>query len=178
MDYSVRRISCEDGTWDQLISSWEIQCKEVEDDFANYAVDSMPVLAEAAATTEQASRARTTWAIGLYDSTRPLVAALANLAPIPGYKSPVLRIRQLTVCPLLDFGALSDDTYADTLIELTWGIYRLSQNELAAGHIHLHLRSPADVAYFQAFGKNLDGSNVFDSVTHKGAWLRIDKRAS
>jgi|GEM_PF-1096983 len=178
MNYSVRRISRDDGTWGQLISNWDSQCKEVEEDFANYAVDSMPVLEEAAGTTEQASRIRTTWAIGLYDDTRPLVAALANLAPIPGYKDPVLRIRQLTVCPLLDFGALSDDTYADTLIELTWGIYRLSQNELAAGHIHLHLRSPADVAYFQAFGKNLDGSNVFDSVTHKGAWLRIGKRAS
>lgn len=175
MQYTLRRLKMSDGTWQGLEANWSDQCDEVGDSLENYAVDAMPVLKDCASTEQQPSRQRTTWAVALYDQTRPLVAAMLNAAPIPNYEKPVLRVRQLTVCPLLDFGALSDDTYADTLIELTWGIYKLSENELATGHIHVHLRSPADGAYFQAFGKSIDGKNVFDSVTHKGAWLRIDK---
>jgi hypothetical protein len=179
MHYSLKRVSTSDGTWQALLDSWEQQCQEVTGDcLENYAIDSLPVLQEIAEITEQPSKQRITWAVALYDQTRPLVAAMANLAPLPNYDRPVLRIRQLTVCPFLDFGALSEDTYAETLIELTSGIVSLSQNQLAAGHIHVHLRSPADVAYFQAFGKTIDGENVFDSVTHKGAWLRIDKKAT
>lgn len=175
MEYSLRRLLVSNGTWGKLESDWEQQCSEVNDYQDGYAVDSLPVLKQIAEKEEPESRQRITWAVALYDTSRALAVAMVNLAPIPNYDKPVLRIRQVTVCPLLDFGALSEDTYADTLVQIMWQLYKISEDSLKSGHIHMHLRSPTDVAFFRAFGKNLDGSSVFDSVTHQGAWLRIAK---
>ncbi|MGQ3100490.1 MAG: hypothetical protein ACT6Q5_08595 [Sphingopyxis solisilvae] len=177
MEYSLRRLLTADGTWQKFCGEWQSQCGEIEEDFDSYAVDAMPVLQNLAETEKQPSNQRHSWAVALYDINRPLVAAMVNVAPIPGFKDPVMRIRQLTVCPLLDFGALSDETYADALIQTTWQLYKLSNDPLSSKHIHMHLRSPADNVFFSAFGKSLDGESVFDSVTHRGAWLRIDKKA-
>lgn len=175
MEYHLHRLLVSDGSWAKLEEDWQRQSSEIGEEFDGYATDSIPVLKEIASKEDPESRQRICWAVALYDQTRPLAIAMANLAPIPNFDGPVLRIRQITVCPLMDFGALSEDTYADTLVELMQNLYKLSEGPLNSRHIHMHLRSPTDIAFFRAFGKKLDGSSLFDSVTHKGAWLRISK---
>lgn len=176
MEYSLKRLRQSDGSWAALTENWTRQCDETGDSFEFYAGDSLPVIEKYAKEEDGGSGLQRSWAVALYDDqSRPLVAALAHWHTAPGVEGHVLKIRQVTVCPLLDFGALSEETYADVLVALTWRVYRLSQDEMEATEIRFHLRSPADFVYFAAFGKNLDGSRVFQSVKHRGAWLHIVK---
>src|SRR5690606_13822870 len=87
----------------------------------------------------------------------------------------VLRIREVTDCPLLDYGILDENAYVDTLIAILNGALKLSESDLMAEHIKLHLRSPADAVFFRAFGNTLDSKGVFASTEAHGAWLTISK---
>jgi hypothetical protein len=176
MAYKLVRLVHSDGTWDTFCTQWKDQCVSVKEDFDTYANDAMQVLKDVSSKEIVLSKQRHAWVVALYKDNEPLVASMVNVAPIPGYKQPVMRIRQLTVCPLLDYGEIAEDEYAEALIQITWQLYQLSNSTLNSRHIHLHLRSPADVAFFSAFGKSLNGSSVFNSVTTHGAWLHIEKK--
>jgi hypothetical protein len=84
----------------------------------------------------------------------------------------------VTVCPDLDYGALQPDSYSETLIALFSEALKLSESLLEADHLRFHLRSPADAAFFRAFGNTLDSRGVFAAVEVHGAWLTISKAAS
>ena len=95
-----------------------------------------------------------------------------------GYNGYVLRVREVTVCPLLDYGELDEKSYVDTLIGILNGAIKLSESDLVADHIKLHLRSPTDAVFFRAFGNTLDSKGVFAATEAHGAWLTISKASA
>lgn len=177
MNYKLRRLQLSDGSWARFKDAWESQSDAIGYTLEDYASGAMPVLASYAVKDVSPSRHRKAWTMALYsDSEKPMLALCVNVAPIPNYKDPVTRVRQITVSPDLDEGIEDDDVYSSVLVATLQQIYALSNTEFSSRHIHMHLRSPADVAFFKAFGSSLNGDDVFESVNHGGAWLRLSKK--
>lgn len=168
----IVRLQVADGSWQRLEDDWEAQCAEIGDLFSNYASSSLiPIkaIAENAAVDD--------WAIALTNGGRFMAVAYAIRTTQKPYVGKVLRIREVTVCPLLDYGALPETDYVDTLIGLLNGAVKLSETSLRAKHIKLHLRSPADAIFFRAIGNTLDSKGVFEATATHGAWLSFTKHS-
>jgi len=171
----IRRLRTSNGSWNLLEDDWSNQCTEVGDDFESYGAASVSMVrkfAEADSNTE--------WALGLYDksSKNYYASACAILTAQKGYTGRVLRIREVVVCPLLDYGNLPETKYVDTLIHLLNGAVKLSETDLKARHIKIHLRSPADAVFFRAIGTALDRKSVFAATEAHGSWLSFTKKSS
>ncbi|WP_442679761.1 hypothetical protein ACSBM8_00720 [Sphingomonas sp. ASY06-1R] len=170
MTFEMKRLVEADGTWADFRGDWAAQCDVVGENPEEYAAEPLKVIGEAAASTGNEH-----WAVGLSDGSHFLAVALLHWVMIPGFTGKVLRVRQIVVSPKLDYGLLPEDAYAETLIELTFGIINLSDTDLPANHIKFHMRSPGDMAYFRAFGRSLDKHGVFKAVETHGAWLTVTK---
>jgi hypothetical protein len=166
----VVRLSTYDGSWNDFQADWTTQCSEVDEDFASYGISTMSVIRDFAA-----KGAEREWAIAIKDGNRFMAAACALRAAQKGLSGWTLRIREVTVCPLLDYGNLDENSYVDTLIEILNGAVKLSESDLVADHIKLHLRSPADAVFFRAFGHKLGSKGVFAATEAHGAWLTLSK---
>jgi hypothetical protein len=165
------RLFKSDGSWDNFESDWKDQCENVGDDFCSYASASLGVLSKFANDGQSDE-----WAVAIFgDDQKILAVACAIRATQKGYVGKVLRIREVTVCPLLDYGKLPESDYIDTLIGLLNEAVKLSESGLRAKHIKIHLRSPADSMFFRAVGKSLDGKGVFAETEAHGAWLSFTK---
>ncbi|WPZ03315.1 hypothetical protein T8S45_10815 [Blastomonas marina] len=161
-----------DGTLQQLEDNWASQCEAVGEDFEGFAPSAMePIRTFAKKATEKE------WAIGVADGDQFMAVACAIRTMQKGFAGWVLRVREVTVCPLLDYGNLDENSYVDTLIAILNGALKLSESHLKADHIKLHLRSPADAVFFRAFGNTLDSKGVFAATEAHGAWLTISKVA-
>jgi hypothetical protein len=171
----IRRLRSADSSWDNFKADWSTQCQIVGDNFQSYGAAPISMIRECA---EKDSE--TEWAIGLYDKKQKqfFAAACAILATQKPYIGKVLRIREVVVCPLLDYGELSETQYGETLIDLLFGAVKLSESELVAKHIKMHLRSPADSRFFAAVGKSLDSKGVFAATEAHGAWLSFTKKSA
>ena len=161
-----------DGSWDRLKQGWAQQCADAGEDFAQYAQGTFIVLNQLA----DAPEARA----GIYAVQRgdelPDVICQANTTPLPGHPDPVLRVRMVTVCPAIDFGAFDVTRYVDTLSDLFFGIVELSQQgDMAASEFKLHLRSPQDITFFRAVQRTLSKISAFNKVGVHGAWLHVTK---
>ena len=167
------KLSQSNGTWDGFIQNWSRQCEEVGEDIDNYASDALIPIQELAMNEDASS-----WAVALEESGRFTAAFLVHRVNQKGYDAPVLRVRHIVVCPMLDQGFLSADSYGDTLIGLLFESLRLSEEKLPATFIKMHVRSPADLNYFRALGPALDRQGIFDSTELKGAWLPLKRAAS
>ena len=168
----IIRISETEGTLDQLEQNWQAQCEEIGEDFDSFTPPAMePLRAFAKAESDKE------WAIAIAHEGRFMATACAIRTMQKGFAGWVLRIREVTVCPLLDYGNLDENTYVDTLIAILNGALKLSESDLRADHIKLHLRSPADAVFFRAFGNTLDSKGVFAATEAHGAWLTISKVA-
>lgn len=170
--YRLKKLTHRDGSWDKLKADWVKQCAEVGDDFKDYAPATMPIIKTLSRKPERGH-----WACSLYDGTRYLAVCVAHHYRMPGLDGHILKMRLMVPCPLLDYGALSDESYADAIIGFAYGAIKLSDTTLKANHIKYHLRSPADTVYFRAFGTALDNQGVFASTELKGAWLYITKQS-
>lgn len=99
-----------------------------------------------------------------------------NVAGIPGYTKPVMRVRHVTFAPRID---LADDesveVYSNALVETFGAVIQLSYDDgpMKAGHIHFHLPSPADRQFFTFLGQKFKDRELFADVASKGAWLYI-----
>ncbi len=168
----IVRITDLDGSLEELESDWQSQCNEVNEEFAFFDPSTMdPIRSFAMCASEKE------WAIAIKHDGRFMAAACAIRTMQKGFSGWVLRIREVTVCPLLDYGYLDENAYVDTLIAVLNGALKLSERELEADHIKLHLRSPADAVFFRAFGNTLDSKGVFAATEAHGAWLSISKVA-
>lgn len=169
----VIQLRADDGSLAKFKEDWSDQCETVGDDFDTFcdgSVDAVENFAQNPTDKE--------WAIAIVDGGRIMAVAVAIRAmqkPLSGW---TLRVREVTVCPLLDYGELGDSIYADTLVELLNNAIKLSESSLRADNIRLHLRSPQDAMFFRAFGNTLDSKGVFASVETHGAWLTFVKSAS
>ncbi len=171
----IVRLLTSDDSWDKFEKEWANQCEEVGDAFDSYGAGPVSVTRQLAQNGSQ-----TEWAIALFDAknNRSVACACAILATQKGYTGKVLRIREVIVCPLLDYGSLPETEYVDTLIGLLNGAVKLSESSLKAKHIKLHLRSPSDAIFFRAVGKSLDSQGVFAATESHGAWLSFTKQSS
>jgi hypothetical protein len=171
----IRRLLSTDSSWTQFEKDWSAQCEEVGDDFESYGAAPISMVRKFAE-----SDSETEWAVGLYDknSKKYYASACAILAAQKGYTGKVLRIREVVVCPLLDYGKLPENEYVDTLIHLLNGAVKLSVTQLKARHIKMHLRSPADAVFFRAVGATLDSKGVFAATEAHGAWLSFTKKSA
>lgn len=169
----VIQLRFDNGSYSKFREDWCAQCEIVGDDFESFcdgAIDAVEKFAESPTDKE--------WAIAILHDDRILAVAIVIRAmqkPLSGW---TLRVREVTVCPLLDYGQMADSIYADTLIALLEGAVKLSESGLPAKNIKLHLRSPQDALFFRAFGNALDSRGVFASVETHGAWLTFIKSES
>lgn len=169
----IVRLRVADGSWQRLEDDWEAQCEELGDCLNNYASSSVAPI-KALAQDDIADQ----WAIAVTNGGRFMAIAYAIRATQKPFTSKVLRIREVTVCPLLDYGSLPETIYVDTLIGLLNGAVKLSESGLRAKHIKMHLRSPADAIFFRAVGNTLDSKGVFEATATHGAWLSFTKHTS
>lgn len=178
-NFETHILSVSDGSWDRFRSDWQTQCVDVGDTFEDYAPDSLKVVAEIVAGTllglDGSGGDTRVGALWDKDTGRYYACCMLNLARLPETTGKTLRIRHLLVSPLLDYGKAPVALYPDVLIGFLVGVVNLSATVMKADHIRFHLRSPADQAFFKAFGTDLEGSGVFASVQTFGTWLYITK---
>lgn len=165
------RLLHETGSWDQFEDNWARQCDELGEDFSGYATDALIPIKELATQPQPDS-----WANAIQEDGRHTAAFIVHRVNQKGFDAPVLRVRHIVVCPLLDAGVLSLESYASTLVELLFEAIKLSDTLLPAQYVKMHVRSPGDLAYFRALGPALDKHGIFESTELKGAWLTIKKR--
>ncbi|MDO6415931.1 hypothetical protein Q4F19_16190 [Sphingomonas sp. BIUV-7] len=170
MSSKFYRLLTADGSWQKVIDDWQRQCEEVGESIDEFAPESRALLHGFAESCE-----KDTWAAGLFEDSRCVAIAMLNRTMLPKTSGYTLRVRHVIVSPLLDYGALSKDAYADTLVSFTWAVVQISETTLPAEHVKFHLRSPGDMDYFRAFGNALDSKGVFARVSMHGAWLAITK---
>lgn len=160
------------GTWQRMLDEWSRQCEQYGETLENYAIASLPVLEALAGNPEQRA--------GVYavesDGEIGAICQL-NCTPLPGYPSPVLRVRMLTVSPKYDFGDLTISEYGDLLVDAFGGVFEMSFSEpMTAKYINFHLRSPSDRPFFQAIGHGLERTTAFEAVKMAGSWLYVTKK--
>jgi hypothetical protein len=180
-DFDIKLLSCEDGSWAAFQADWRAQCDEVGEIFDEYAPDALSIIEGiATGTTPKLGGTNTTRVGALWDAEtkRFYAACILNRAMLPNTPGYTLRVRQLIVSPLLDYGVGPVQMYPDVVIGVMMGIVHLSSNVLSANNIHFHLRSPEDMTFFRAFGVALGDSKVFASVQARGAWLYVEKVAA
>lgn len=166
----VVRLLESDGTLAAFDADWKSQCAEVGEDCDSFGQGTVPMIRRFASTDNNKE-----WAVAVVDGDRFLAAACFIRAIQKPFSGPVLRIRELTVCPLLDYGNLDEIFYGNTLVSVLQGAIKLSERNLQAQHIKLHLRSPADAEFFREFREKLDSAGAFASTAAHGAWLIFSK---
>ncbi|WP_439605455.1 hypothetical protein [Shinella sp.] len=170
MTFSITRLLKNDGTWEAFRADWEAQCAAYDEDFSTYAEGTFAVVKDLVETEGEAA--------GLFavkvDNAHVSMCQL-NKASIPGYTSPVLRVRFMTLSPDYDFGDKSVEDYASILVATFATVLAVSNTVMEAKHIKFHLRSPADRQFFAMLGKGLNEEDMFHSVQVRGAWLYVTK---
>lgn len=167
----ANRLLAEDSSFQNLLNVWGAQCEEAGDcieDYAGSSIEALRKFAESPTPDE--------WAVSFDKDGAPMAVACASRVAQKGFVGKVLRIREVTVCPNLDYGILPESDYIDTLIGILNAAINLSETSLRAIHIKMHLRSPADSVFFRAVGNVLDSKDVFAEVTTHGAWLTFTKK--
>lgn len=167
-------LKVSDGTWDGFYADWSAQCTALGDEIDNYAPATLKELSALAANGHPRAEV-----FGLKIESEYGIVCQINRVPLPGYDGPVLRVRFLTLSPRFDLGEYEIDDYANLLVQVLNATLRLARiGPMAARHIKMHLRSPADRQFFAMLGKELNTIDFFESVQTHGAWLYISLRAS
>src|SRR5437763_137192 len=102
-------VSDEDGSWGRLKAQWRTECEEFGEGFESYAPGVFSILDPLARDGHPRC--------GIYALTEAqnpefLAFCQANRALIPGYPTPVLRVRMMTFSPRFDFGDVGVNDYA------------------------------------------------------------------
>ena len=177
-DYYVQSLLTMDDTWQAMQADWRAQCEKVGEPFDDYAPDVTSILARIAdGQTEQTALTKSSICAFREEIDGPhwAIAMLNWVRHMPGVKGSVLRVRHLTVSPLLDFGEEPVEKYAEVLIGAVSGVIHLSNGIFKAPNLRFHLRSPEDINFFRALGTALEGGSIIDSVEIRGAWLYMRK---
>lgn len=165
------RIGTEGHEWESLSDDWKAQTEAMGEEFdEGYQLQPdlfLPLIG------------RNDKKAGLYavrgDNHYESICQI-NVAGIPGYSKPVMRVRHVTFAPRID---LADDEsvelYSSALVETFYAVVQLSDGDgpMKAGHIHFHLPSPADRQFFTFMGQKFKDRELFADVASKGAWLYI-----
>ena len=177
-DFDFKILSVDDGSWDAFCEDWKVQCDDVAEEFDDYAPDALGVIQGIMSGDIALLGGSGTTVVGaLWDATTKhyYAACVLHRAMLPGAPGFTLRVRQLVVCPLLDFGVSDIEMYPDVVVGVVLGIVNVSSTDLPANSIRFHLRSPEDLSFFRAFGTSLNETKAFASVQTHGSWLYIEK---
>lgn len=177
-DFDLKILSPDDGTWDAFCDDWKGQCSEVNDTFEDYAPDALGVIGGIMTGDLKTLDGTGTTVVGALwdaDTKHYYAACVLHRVMLPGAPGYTLRVRQLVVCPLLDYGLSDIEMYPDVVIGVVLGIVHVSSTNLPANSIRFHLRSPEDLSFFRAFGTSLNETKAFASVQTHGSWLYIEK---
>lgn len=165
-------VSDVNGLWPLLKAQWYDECVEFEEDFNNYAIGTFSVLNPLAS--EGHPRCGI-YALEQQDGTYPAFCQI-NRTQLPGYASPVLRVRMMTFSPKFDFGDVNVDDYAMLLSDFFIGVIQLSDDlGMEARFVNFHLRSVADRQFFTVLQAPLMRVPAFSAVQVKGMWLMVTK---
>lgn len=167
----LKQLSVQDGSWQAVLDAWKKQCDGYGQDFDEFAVATIGVLAPLADVGHPKAEV-----YGFHVGDDCWVICEANHTMLPGYDGYVLRVRNMTFAPRFDFEDLGVDAYGKALTGLFGGILALSHAVRKAPHIKFHLRSPADRTFFQALTEPLLQIPLFDTAEVKGAWLYVTKK--
>lgn len=171
---TLQRVSLSDGSWYDLYRQWESECDGFEEDFAEFAPASLPVLDELARGTQLANA-------GVFayrdDSENFLATCQVNVCLLPGYDGKVLRVRHILVSPQHEFDAdMEIETYIRTLTGVFVGAIGLSVDGMPSQHVKFHLRSPAERHFGHMFTEALEGHEAFSGVAMRGSWIYLSKQ--
>lgn len=171
--YTLVRLLADDGTWQGFSTDWKAQCEALNEEFENYAEATFSVVSDLIDTEH-----RKAGVFALHNGTQYDAMCQINRAPLPGYTSPVLRVRFITLSPEYDLTDKGVNEYGDVLVALLSEVLKLAylDQELQSTHIKFHLRSPADQQFFRALGVHLESASVFEKIETKGAWLYIMRK--
>lgn len=166
-----KKLMISDGTWQEVCADWRRQCENAGEDFELFERVRMEELRRQA---ESGIRG----GVHVLDLKDYPVMCFLNHTPIPGRKDPILRMRHMTVCPALDYGIDDDDDsehYIELLTNLFEALVEISTNDLPTDHFRMHLRSPAEMVFFDRLGSHIDESKGTLKAKKRGAWLYVDK---
>lgn len=167
-----KRLSRENELWRKLWLNWDAMCNAYDENFNEFAPSALSVLKPLAEDPQTDSAG----VFGLIDGEDVLAACQLNVARLLGYDGKVLRLRHLVLSPKFDYSDdISVKDYVEMLSEMFTGAVACAENEMAAEHIKLHVRSPADREFFNNFQEQLSKSATFRTVQMRGAWLYITK---
>ena len=172
MSYEIIRLSNHDDSWEHFETDWRQRCNDYDEEFDNYAEGTFAVVRDLI--DEELEKAG---AFSFRVNGSHISMCQINVTGLPGYDSPVMRVRHLTLSPDYDFGEKSVEEYADVLVNTFSGILALSDisGPMNVKYINFHLRSLADRQFFAYLGAGLDSSDEFSSVKIRGSWLYITK---
>ncbi|MBK1793393.1 hypothetical protein JHL21_02635 [Devosia sp. WQ 349] len=171
--YDFIRLDRGGPTYDDLLNAWREEAEELGEDFEIFSDIPVSVFQQI---TEKDGPNTALYAAQSNDGSFGAVCML-NHARIPGYDGPVLRVRHILLSPKFDLTDMPLSEYSDVLFTILSGVIVYSDDDatLRANHIKFHLRSPADVQFFAAVGKQLSGAQIYRSVQSRGSWLYITK---
>lgn len=165
------RIGTEGHEWEKLSSDWKAQTESLGEEFdEDYQLQPdlfLPLIG------------RNDKKAGLYaiqDNDHYESICQINVAGIPSYTKPVMRVRHITFAPRIDLASdEAIEAYSNALVETFYSVVKLSDEDgaMKAGHIHFHLPSPADRQFFTFMGQKFKDRELFADVASKGAWLYI-----
>lgn len=181
MDFDIKLLSQDDGSWEAFQADWKKQCDEVGDDFDDYSPDVLELISSIITGGTPGLGGSNHTHIGALwdaDSKRYYAACVLNRVMLPNTPGYTLRVRHIIVSPLIDYGVSEVQMYPDVVVAIMLGIVHLSSSVLQANNIHMHLRSPEDIAFFRAFGAALGETKAFASVQSRGSWLYVEKAGS
>ncbi|UJQ95740.1 hypothetical protein [Mariluticola halotolerans] len=167
------KLGSEGTSYDLLKKDWKKQCDDLDEDFETYSQIPFAVFDEIIAKDKEG-----TGLFALVEGDRYHAVCMLNHTYLPGYDGPVLRVRHILLSPQYDLGDTTIADYSRVLVSILSNviIISISHEKLKANHIKFHTRSPADMQFFAAVGQTLDGSDLFASVQHRGAWLYITRQ--
>ena len=167
------QLSKDDGSWDDLCHNWRTQCEEFEEEFEDFAIAPMSVIRPLIESPEQRAGVYAT----VLDNHFTSICHI-NVAMLPKYDGPVLRMRHLTMSPRIDYGENTISTYADVIANNFLGTLDLSNKDgfMKSDHLKYHLRSPADHDFFTILGQHLSRLAQFETVQKAGSWLYVSKK--
>lgn len=175
-NFETHILAVADGSWDRFEQDWRNQCQKGDSEFDEYAPTSLRLFKGVVDGTGASLGPLNTSVIAALwdnDTEHYYLAALLNRAGLPGWDGRVLRVREMTVSPLIDCDMAAVAMYPDVIIGILNGVFHLAGTSLGADHIHMNLRSPADKAFFAAFGTAFGASGVATKVETKGSWLYV-----
>lgn len=172
-EFEFVRLLKSDGTWDAFCGDWKSQCDALGEDFEGYTEATFSVVDEIVTDFQRRSGV-----FALRQNGSHLAMCQVNLAALPGYEGPVLRVRFITLSPEYDLTNKTISEYGDVLVGLLGEVLELAylDEDLTCRHIKFHLSSPADQQFFRALGMHIQEHNIFEKIETRGSWLYITRK--